>query len=182
MLTVILTGGSSRRMGKDKAALPLAGKTMALYIAERYRELGPVAFSVNRRGRFPAGEYRELVDRYPGCGPMNGLLSAFLETEEGVIFLTAADMPAGEPMAVRYLLERLGQHDACLFAGEPLFGVYRRSCLPAAERCMEEGIYSLRSFLARIDALELPAEGPEFLINLNTPAEYEAFINRQAKS
>ncbi len=166
-------------MGKDKATLPLRGGVMALDIAARYRELGPVAFAVDRAGRFPVGEYRELVDRYPGCGPLNGILSAFLETEEEQIFLTATDMPAGEPAAVRYLLEKLGEHDACLFAGEPLFGVYRRRVLPAARACLEEGSYSLRSFLKRIHALELPSERPEMLANLNTQADYETFLRRR---
>lgn len=179
MLTVILTGGASRRMGKDKAMLPVTGQAMAINIAKRYECLGPVAFSVDRGGRFPLEGYRELVDRYPGCGPLNGLVSAFLDTDEDVIFLTATDMPAGEPEAVRRLLEQLGEHDACLFAGEPLFGVYRRSCLKTAQACLEAGEYALRSFLRRIDALQLPVQDPKMLANLNTQEEYETFIKRQ---
>lgn len=178
MLTVILTGGASRRMGHDKAMLPVDGKAMALMLAEKYSELGPVAFSVDRKGRFPAGEYRELEDSFPGCGPLNGLVSAFEQTEEDVIFLTATDMPGGDLAAVRRLLAHLGEYDACLYENEPLFGIYRRSCYEPALKCLEEGEYALRRFLCRINGLQLPAEHRDVLLNLNTPEDYRAFLNK----
>lgn len=178
MLTVILTGGASRRMGKDKAMLPVEGKAMALMLAERYAELGPVAFSVDRGGRFPVGEYRELEDHFPGCGPLNGLVSAFRETDENIVFLTATDMPAGDKAAVKHLLSCLGAHDACLFENEPLFGVYRRSCLAQAEECLSSGVYAMRHFLRKVDALQLLPPRREILQNLNTPEEYRAFLTK----
>lgn len=166
-------------MGKDKAMLPVEGSTMALMLAEKYKAMGPVAFSVDRAGRFPTGGYRELVDRYPGCGPLNGLVSAFLDTEEEIVFLTATDMPGGDVTAVKELLERLGEHDACLYEGEPLFGVYRRSCLPVAQRCLEEGQYALRRFLQKLNVHILPVKQKDVVRNLNTPEEYAAFLNQQ---
>lgn len=156
--------------------LPADGTTMALMLAKKYAKLGPVAFSVDRRGRFPVGEYRELEDRFPGCGPLNGLVSAFEQTEENVIFLTATDMPGGDMAVVEHLLSRLGEHDACLYENEPLFGVYRRSCLEPAVESLEGGAYALRSFLRKVDALQLPAEDRSILVNLNTPEEYRRFL------
>ncbi|MCC8356655.1 MAG: molybdenum cofactor guanylyltransferase [Oscillospiraceae bacterium] len=182
MLIVILTGGASRRMGRDKAVLPLDGQTMALALAKKYERLGPVCFSVDRRDRFPAGAYDQLVDRWPGRGPLNGLVSAFSEREEDLLLLTATDMPAVEPEAALYLQARIGAHDACMFEGQPLFGLYRRSCLAPAVECLEAGEPSFRALLRRIDALVLPAEDEEMFANLNTPAEYDAFINRQENS
>lgn len=175
MLTVILTGGQSRRMGRDKALLPLEGQPMSLALAERYAELGPVAFSVDRKGRFPVGGFVELVDRWPGQGPINGLISAFLDTGEDVVFLTATDMPGGSAEAVRPLLAALGEHDACLYGQEPLFAVYRRSCLAAALDCMEEGRRSLKALLERLDVQRLPMPGEGLFVNLNTPEEYRSY-------
>ncbi|MCD7770281.1 MAG: molybdenum cofactor guanylyltransferase [Oscillospiraceae bacterium] len=182
LLVVILTGGASRRMGRDKAALPLDGQTMALSLAEKYKDLGPVCFSVDRRDRFPAGPYGQLIDRYPGRGPLNGIVSAFSEREEDMLLLTATDMPAARPEAALYLRERIGDHEACLFRGQPLFALYRRSCLGSAVECLEAGQPSFRALLERIDALVLPPEDEEMFLNLNTPAEYDAFINRRERS
>ena len=181
MLTVILTGGASRRMGRDKAMLPSGSTTMALMLAENYKALGPVALSVDRPGRFPAGNYRELADRYPGCGPLNGLVSAFLDTDEDVVFLTATDMPGGDTAAVRELMDALGTYDACIYEREPLFGVYRRSCLDTAQKCLQEGEYAFRKFLRRVNVNVLPLRREEITENLNTPEEYEAYIRRNLK-
>lgn len=164
-------------MGTDKATLPVDGVAMSLMLAEKYISLGPVAFSVDRRGRFPTGEYLELEDRYPGCGPLNGIVSAFSETEEEIVFLTATDMPGGSAEAVKELLRYLGQHDACIFRGEPLFGVYRRCCLGAAVACLEEGERSMRSFLRRIDVAEIESACPNIFANLNTQEEYRRFLD-----
>ena len=178
MLTVILTGGASRRMGQDKAMLPVDGKAMAMMLADRYSSLGPVAFSVDRAGRFPAGRHGELVDRFPGCGPLNGLVSAFEETEEDILFLTATDMPGGDIGAVEHLLAHLGEHDACIYDNEPLFGVYRRSCFRLALACLRAGEYALRPFLKKLDVLRLPMERQELFLNLNTPEEYREYIGK----
>ena len=66
MLAVILTGGRSSRMGRDKALLPWGGREMSLTLAARYREtLGAVAMAVDRPGRFPIGDALELPDAFP---------------------------------------------------------------------------------------------------------------------
>ena len=166
-------------MGRDKAALPLGDRTMALVLADKYAPLGPVYFSVDRLDRFDAGSYGQLADRYPGQGPINGIVSAFRDTDADMIFLTATDMPAGDTDAVRYLVENIGCHDVCLYEDEPLFALYRRSCLEPAVACLEQGRRSLRGLVDRVDALHLPAGDRNIFLNLNTPAEYEAFLHQK---
>jgi molybdopterin-guanine dinucleotide biosynthesis protein A len=163
-------------MGKDKAMLPMDGQTMALLLARRYEDMGPVAFSVNQAGRFPVGNYRELVDEYPGCGPLNGIVSAFRQTGEDVVFLTATDMPAGDTAAVEALVQGLEGYDACIYGNEPLFGVYHRRCLEEAVACLEAGEYALRGFLRKIQLHRLETTRQELFTNLNTPEEYQAFL------
>ncbi len=176
MITVILTGGQSRRMGRDKALLPLDGQPMALTLAARYASMGPVAFSVDREGRFPVGAYQELVDKFPGQGPLNGLVAAFTETDEELVFLTATDMPGGSVTAVEQLTEALGAHDACIYEDEPLFGVYTRRCLPAALEALKAGRRSFKGVLERLDVVRLPKTEEGLFANLNTPEEYERYM------
>ncbi len=166
-------------MGKDKAILPLNGQAMSLALAERYKVLGPVAFAVDRKGRFPVEEYGELEDHFPGCGPLNGIISAFADTQEEIVFLTATDMPGGSPENVMELLGQLEEHDACIYRGEPLFGVYRRSCLSPAMECMAEGEFSMRSLLRRIRVKEMEAGDKDSIINLNTPEDFREFFGKE---
>ena len=189
MLTVILTGGASRRMGRDKAMLPLGGKTMLQYLIDKYSaSLGSVAVSVNAAGRFPFSGAVEIVDRYPDMGPLNGIVSAFEETDADCIFMTGTDLPFGDPELARRLCELMGEADACIMRRgkkgfEPLFAIYRRSCAESASAHLAQDKKSIREFLEAVSVRYVePEELAEFdleriLMNVNTTEEYEMMNN-----
>lgn len=193
MLTVILTGGMSRRMGRDKALLPVDAEPMSQMLARRYSVLGPVAFSVNRSGRFDCAGYMELPDAFPGQGPLNGLYSAFTRTEENTVFLTATDMPNGDPALVRTLCAGLDGYDGCIIERrsgryEPLFGVFSRSCLPVVEEALAGERQSLRSVFSRMHMHYFTEDElkdwdlEHILANLNTPEAYESFLREREET
>lgn len=184
ILTVILTGGSSRRMGRDKAILPFAGSTLLQTQIDRYAAYGPVLVSVDRKGRFPFRGAAEVADSYPGQGPLNGIVSGFLASEAEELLLTAVDLPYGDPGLALRLSELRKGSDACVIRSgpkgiEPLFAVYGRNCLAAAEACLGEGRRSILCLLDRInvryaDPGELEGyDIKRIFTNVNTPEEYE---------
>ncbi|MCD8376592.1 MAG: molybdenum cofactor guanylyltransferase [Oscillospiraceae bacterium] len=184
---VILAGGKSSRMGRDKAMLPFGEETMLSHLVGLYRPwFDLTAVSLNTPGRFQTYGALEVVDRHPGDGPLAGLEAAFLDTGADVIFLTATDLPFGDPALARLLLERLGEHDACLIRhngrAETLFAVYSCACLPTVRRALERGRRSMFHVLEQVDALELsPQELPGFdldhiLRNVNDPEEYRRAV------
>lgn len=191
MLTVILTGGKSRRMGRDKALLPVGSETMSRMLAKRYACLGPVAFSVDRPGRFDCGGYLELTDAFPGRGPLNGLYSAFTQTNENAAFFTATDMPNGDPELARALYYGLGGYDASIIRRadgrlEPMFAVFHRRCLPQVKAALESECRSFRSVLERMNVRYFGEDELKewdlnvILVNLNTPEAYERFLAQEA--
>lgn len=180
---VILAGGMSRRMGRDKAALPFGEETMLSHLVHLYQPyFDMTAVSLNTAGRFDTCGALEVVDRHPGDGPLAGLEAAFLDTGADVIFLTGTDLPLGDPVLAKYLMDARGEHDICLIRSdkgpEPLFAVYSSACLPAVQRALAEGRRSMYSLLTQMDTLELPMERiPQFdvskiLTNVNDPEEY----------
>jgi len=185
MLTVILTGGGSRRMGRDKAMLPWQGTTMLQSLINKYSStLGPVAVSVNEKGRFPFTGAAELCDPYPGLGPLNGIVSAFEETEHDHIFVTGTDLPWGDPKLAQRLFDLIGDADACIMRRgkkgiEPLFAVYGRACGACASDCLAQGKKSVFDMLEKVKVRFVePEELEEFdldhiLMNLNTAEEYD---------
>jgi molybdopterin-guanine dinucleotide biosynthesis protein A len=192
VMTVILTGGASRRMGRDKAMLPAGSGTMLESLVRRYSRLGPVAISVNRAGRFETYGALELIDAYPGMGPLNGLYSAFSHMGEDVVFLTATDLPLGDENLALHLVGRIHGHDACVIerrsgGWEPLFAVYSRSCLPKVKECLEDGRLSFADLLREIDVLyikESQLEGWDLdivLMNVNTQKDYEKYLEIRRK-
>ena len=192
MLTVILTGGASRRMGRDKALLPWNGGTLLQSLVDRYAALGPVAVSVNEPGRFAFTGARELVDSFPGLGPLNGIVSGFAETEAEELFLTATDLPFGDPaLALRLAeLRKETDADACVLRRgvkgvEPTFAVYGRGCLEPARAALEQGKRAFFDLFERVDLRRVaPEELPGFpnleriLTNVNTQEEYERCLNQ----
>jgi len=184
MMTVILSGGGSRRMGRDKAMLPFCGNTLLQTLIDRYAALGPVGVSVDRTGRFPFNGAAEFVDRFPGQGPMNGIVSGFSATDADTLLLTAVDLPYGDPALARRLETLRGSADACVVRRgpkgvEPLFAVYGRSCLEPAKACLAAGKRSLMALLDRVDVRYAEPDAlrefdlDRIFTNVNTPEEYE---------
>ena len=143
--TVILTGGKSRRMGRDKGELPVGESTLLERMIDRWTGVfDAVAVSAGEGGRTLPAEVPALLDRHPGAGPMAGLEAALAELETDAVFLTAVDMPFGDAALARWMAERMGQADVCTIRRgdgrpEPLFALYRKSCLPVITRSLEEG-------------------------------------------
>ena len=180
---VILAGGMSRRMGRDKAALPFGEETMLSHLVGKYRPYFDVtAVSLNTAGRFDTAGALEVVDRRPGEGPLAGLEAAFLDTGADLIFLTATDLPFGDPALARYLVEARGDHDICLIRSsrgpEPLFAVYSSACLAGVQELLAQSRRSISGLLGCMDTLELPQEAltgfdiDRILTNVNDPEEY----------
>lgn len=181
---VILAGGRSSRMGRDKSGLPWEGATFAARLAQRYGPLVDRLYvSVGAAGKLTLPGVEELPDLRPGEGPLAGLEAAFLRTGAERVFLTAVDLPFGEPALARLLLEELGERDACLIRRrtgqpEPLFAAYRNSCLPRLQACLDGGRRAVRALLEGVDCRFLEEEElPGFdlervLLNVNTPEDY----------
>ena len=181
---MILAGGKSSRMGRDKAALPLHGETFLARLVRQYSPVFPVYVSVGQAGKYDTCGAGKLVDLHPGVGPLAGLEAAFLETDAEAVFLTATDLPFGTLELAQRLLTMLGDADACVIRRnngnlEPAFGVYRRSCLAPLTACLKEGRRSFRGLLDRVTVRwageaelgEFPLE--RLLQNINTPEAYE---------
>ncbi len=185
ILTVILSGGASRRMGRAKAMLPYHGKTMLQYLIDKYSSIGDVAVSVNENGIFQFNGAVQLVDSYPSQGPLNGIVSAFSQTDADIVFLTGTDLPLGDPELALLLCSKIEEHEICCIKHgeknfEPLFSVYKRSILNNAEEVISRGNRSFRQLLSMSDVLYLTDKDiPGFdldriLKNINTPEDYIA--------
>jgi molybdopterin-guanine dinucleotide biosynthesis protein A len=184
MTVVILAGGQSRRMGRDKLQLTLAGETLLDRALRRWGEAFPrVLVSVAGPERFPELGDRRVFDAFPGAGPLAGLHAGLLRAGEDV-FLTGADMPFASPEKALALASLCGEADACCLtddAGrwEPLFAFYRPAVLPKAEALLSSGRRSMGALLASVRLREVrPAElgeGPDSLLtrNVNNPEDYE---------
>lgn len=144
---LVLCGGRSRRMGRDKALIPWRGE---LLVRRAALVLGEVAEDV-RLACGPSPRYADLgfdlvLDRVEGSGPLGGIEAALATLRPADrLVCVACDMPALDAHVVRVLLERATSDDldvCCLAtpAGlEPLHSVWRGSMLAAVRMALDLG-------------------------------------------
>ena len=186
--SVILCGGESRRMGRDKALLPLQGRPMAALLAGRLEVLGPVALSVQDADDYPDLPWPKLADEAKGCGPLGGLCAALRWAEDDPVFVCACDLPLVQAETALSLAAALTpEADAVVPCGlddrlQPLCAIYRGRCLNAARRQLAAGRLRVTELLAQLRVVAFPADclpgGARSLTNINTPEEVTALWAR----
>jgi molybdopterin-guanine dinucleotide biosynthesis protein B len=177
---VVLAGGESRRMGRDKRGLRLGGETLLRRNLVFLRGLFPVVgLSVRSSDQAPADLPDGVVvipDETPGS-PLAGLASILARFPEPV-FALAADVAFPDRDAVEKVLAAFSDGvDVSLPVAEdhlePLHAVYGPGCLPHMQRLLAAGAHSILDLfpLVRVARVPFPDTAPFF--NINTPDEWE---------
>ncbi len=113
---LVLAGGHSSRMGRDKAMLPWRGTTLLVHMQRLLRESGVTRVMVS--GAYPQCD--AVPDRFADLGPLGGLASVAAALPDGPILVVPVDMPLLDPALLRYLrVSSSGEACAC-FHGHPL--------------------------------------------------------------
>lgn len=183
---IILAGGKSRRMGRDKASLPAGGRSLLEHVADRLRPVVDEVIVAAGAGRPVAGPWQWVPDERPGLGPLGGIFSGLHAASAPYAMVVGCDQPDVEPSLGELLFAAAARRDAAvplLSAGpEGTCAVYRSAIAPiiAAQLAADR---SIRGLLTRLDVryigeAELRAADPDLrsFRNLNTATEYEAWL------
>ncbi len=181
---VVLCGGRSTRMGRDKALLDIAGRPLVLRVADRIgRACHPVLLAPGRRGLGGLGHgLVEVADAEPDAGPLGGLVAALEASPHRLMAAVAVDLPFASPAVLALLASSCGDADAAVPRTdrglEPLHAVYARTAVPALRRALSERRMAVHAALADLRVIEVPPsrwrEGdPEgrFAVNVNGPED-----------
>ncbi len=179
----IQAGGRSSRMGRDKGLVELAGKPLVEHVIGRLAGLAEeVIITTNHPEAYAAFGYHTAGDRQPGAGALDGLFTALEAAHGDPVLIAACDMPFASRALASHLLMLIAEVEAVVprVGGEfePLFAVYRRSCLSAIRRALDDGQKRVISFFpdVRVRAVEEPEArsidpDPYCFFNVNTPAD-----------
>ncbi len=177
----VLAGGSSSRMGRDKALLPWRGGVLIEYVA---KIVGAAAGSVTVIGppeRYAAFGFPVEADDHAGLGPIGGIEKALGATKAAWNLIVACDMPALDTAFLGSLFDaaEASGADVVMPLGEsarpqPLCAVYHRRCLAVVREAIARGERKVTAALAGLRIHTVPGEARDFT-NLNTPAELARF-------
>ncbi len=188
---VILAGGKSSRMGRDKALLEIDGQPLLSRQIALARAAGAVQVCISGRAELDYTIFgcRVVMDRFPEAGPLAGIERALAATSESHLLVLAVDMPA----LTADLLRRLRPMDTTtgvipLVNGriEPLVAYYPKAAEIIAVELLDQAISGqcqspgptdfARECVARSMAhfVELPAEDARGFKSLNCPGDWPA--------
>jgi molybdopterin-guanine dinucleotide biosynthesis protein A len=176
---LVLAGGKSRRMGRDKAALVTDGETQLARAVKRlsgFVDRVFVSTSTAQAGDPVRNEFEQIVDRYDDMGPIAGILSA-MDTFPGHSWLVlACDLPNIDAATIGFLVDNASpDHPVTAFRSviddmpEPLCAVYRPAARTIIDGYVAEGIKCPRKMLINSPTCLLRQPSPGALHNINTP-------------
>lgn len=183
---VVLAGGQSSRMGKDKALLKLSNGRTLLEQAKRVFaalrppegvELLPTLVSGARPGGIP--------DRVPNAGPLGGLhaIARYLQQREprcDGLLVVPVDMPLLRPA----LLEQLCAAGQAVEQAVCIGDFYLPCWLPLNDRSRKyldaaatgNAIASMRALFGFLGCLQLPVADGEWHLNVNRPEDFRRLV------
>jgi molybdenum cofactor guanylyltransferase len=171
----VLCGGGSRRMGTDKALLEVDGVAMAERVARALVAGGcsPVVFvggdpALNRHDR-PV-----VADRWPGEGPLGGVLTALVGGAGADVIAAACDLPMLDGPTVGALIAAAREDVDVVVATtdrlEPGLAWWSSVARSRLERLWGQGVRALHDAVAELRSVEVPVD-PAVLRNVNAPSD-----------
>jgi molybdopterin-guanine dinucleotide biosynthesis protein A len=180
---VLLAGGLSRRMGVDKATLPISGEPLWKRQLRILNASGLEAVWISARTvpSWCPPEIEVVTDRIHFCGPLSGVAAGLRRSQTSHLLVLAIDLPQMTVEHLRKLwgLARRGvgvipfQRDYF----EPLCAIYPAEALVVAETALDNGDLSLQRFARSLlckslaQVYELAPEERPLYLNVNTPSD-----------
>ncbi|PNU20986.1 bifunctional molybdenum cofactor guanylyltransferase MobA/molybdopterin-guanine dinucleotide biosynthesis adaptor protein MobB [Geothermobacter hydrogeniphilus] len=184
---VLLAGGRSLRMGRDKARLQIDGQPLYRRALDLLRHFCVRVLIAGDRPDLEGPDLPSVPDLYPGSA-LGGLYTGLRAAETDWILVAPCDMPRPDPAIVERMLALRQGRDAVVprtpEGYEPVFALYHRNCLGQMEEMLRQDQYRIYDFYQRInirylDPPELPPGWQRSLVNLNTPEQLARFKDLQ---
>ncbi|PEG35328.1 molybdenum cofactor guanylyltransferase [Mycolicibacterium agri] len=180
---VVLAGGASRRMGRDKATVSYQGTTLVeLVVSALSARCSPVFVIAAPGQKLPELQAEILRDEARGVGPLLATgrgLRAAKEAGCELAFVCAVDMPFMSTDLVDQLAERaarLGADVTLPWDGRDhyLAGVYRTGLADKVDELVAAGERSMRALVDRVDTQRIVMPQQRALTNINTEADLKS--------
>lgn len=167
---VVLCGGQSVRMGRDKAFINYHSIEQYAFVADMMKPFcDDVIISCNQSQENKiAQHYKKIIDNatYGNAGPMTGVLSVFEQKNDSGILVIGCDYPYFTTTDMKALFDARDEnfdvvcyHNPESGFDEPLLAIYEKQCAPLLLEFFKQGNPSLQQFLKTVRVKRIfPAE------------------------
>jgi molybdopterin-guanine dinucleotide biosynthesis protein A len=188
----ILAGGASSRFGSDKALAKIGRQTVLARACRLIEETAGDVQVIASAGRYPGLPGKLVSDRWPGEGPLGGIITGLLATEERGghwNLVVSCDMPFLTREWLRYMIVRAHASDAevvvpeSVHGLEPLCACWRTSGVGKLQQALNEGVRKVTEAMKRL-RMEVLDEthwkrfdsAGRLFWNMNTQQDYEEVL------
>lgn len=193
LVGVVLAGGKSSRLGRDKARILFEGQDLLSRTAGLLRSVTPEVWVM---GRDPADHGLHLpwrLDDIPGKGPVGGIITALRVLDRPCLVLSC-DLPFIERADLERLLQaRAACAQAVLMTTygqieteyiESLVAIYEPEVLPVLEDAVARGEHKLSRIVPRERRCHVPYSQEQALpfFNINYPADLALMRKLEARA
>jgi len=155
---IIVAGGRSTRLGRDKASEPLFGRPLLQHVIDRVAPVASEIIIVHAEGQeLPAVDaavaMRAVADAYPNAGPLGGIYSGLVAMSAPQALAVACDMPLLCAPLLRHLIDVAPAADVVmpvLAYPEPLHAIYGAACIAPIRERLEAGHLKITNFLGAV--------------------------------
>jgi molybdopterin-guanine dinucleotide biosynthesis protein A len=185
---IILAGGRSRRMHREKALLPIGGRTLIETVIAQVRPcFDTILVSAGARKQFAFLNLSVVEDEAPGQGPLLAILSALRASPCRLNFIMACDIPIIHIPFLEKILALAPGYDIVVpryrdGKFEPLFAAYARSVIPAIEKQVAGGDLRISSLFRACRTVFVAMDGQKWFRNLNSIEEYHDYLRSEKKN
>ncbi len=177
---LVLAGGKSQRMGKDKGSINYHGKPHREYTADLLNLHCNTVFMSKRVGQAIESSYPELIDTFTGLGPYGAILSAFREHPNYAWLTVACDLPFVDDETIINLVQQRNPsklatcfHNPETQFPEPLITIWEPRVYPVLLEFLSQGYSCPRKVLINTDIEEIKMQDPIKMTNVNDPDAYQ---------
>lgn len=167
---LVLSGGQSSRMGRDKALIDYHGLPQYAYVYDLLLGFCDEVFISSKENKYPLPT---LLDdsKYENMGPIAGLLTAF-DYQETDWLVLAIDYPEIAAKDIEKLLAPHSKLAAVYYHPEteffePFIGCYRKKFKPFLFADYEQGNTSMQKLLHRTDIHKILPDNLEAIKSIN---------------
>jgi molybdopterin-guanine dinucleotide biosynthesis protein A len=184
-VAVIIAGGKSSRMQRDKALLPFGGFTsLCEFQVVKLQKLFSKVYVSAKSNKFNF-ELELIEDIQKESSPLVALVSIFESLKVEQCFILSVDAPFIDEMVINQLYEQSASEDITVAVSrngvEPLCAIYKRSFLGEAKKALATGQHRLQSLFEVLEVNKVKIEDQSAFENLNYPEEYKRAIEMQRK-
>lgn len=180
---LVLAGGKSQRMGRDKGQLDYHGLPQREYLYQLMeKEMGIEAYLSCREDQLasmPEG-HRVLSDSFLGLGPYGAILSAFRKDPNSAWLVVACDLPFVDRAGLQYLIDHRDTssvatafHNPATNFPDPLLTLWEPRAYPVLLQFLAQGYSCPRKVLINSPIQNIKAPNGQLLTNVNNPTEFE---------